>query len=384
MKYKLSDICEFVKEKIDVANLDVTNYISTENMVPDKGGISAAAALPSVVQTQGFSVGDTLVSNIRPYFKKIWYAKNDGGCSNDVLVFRAKEGVNSRFLYYVLADDKFFGYAMATSKGTKMPRGDKKAIMEYAVPAISYDTQCKVADMLSSIDDKIETNMAINKNLEEQLSLIFKNFFAESISKSTSEECHMLGDLITIIDNRGRTPPLTTETFEYPIIDVGALKGSGRIVDFNNCTKYVDKLTYETWFRNGHPQPWDILLSTVGSVAEMKIYRGTKGCIAQNVVALRATRISPLYLYQYLQFIRSDLIAYNIGSVQPSIKVTHIIKHPIFVPDFKLIKSFEETAKTITNQLYANCNEIELLKALRDTLLHRLLSGEIDVSDIEI
>ena len=294
--------------------------------------------------------------------------------------------VDADFLYFRLSSNDITEklHAIAEQSTSAYPSIKSSDIENLEVLLPKLPVQRQIAAVLKSIDDKIETNTAINKNLEEQLSLIFKNFFAESISKSTSEECHMLGDLITIIDNRGRTPPLTTETFEYPIIDVGALKGSGRIVDFNNCTKYVDKLTYETWFRNGHPQPWDILLSTVGSVAEMKIYRGTKGCIAQNVVALRATRISPLYLYQYLQFIRSDLIAYNIGSVQPSIKVTHIIKHPIFVPDFKLIKSFEETAKTITNQLYANCNEIELLKALRDTLLHRLLSGEIDVSDIEI
>ena len=68
----------------------------------------------------------------------------------------------------------------------------------------------------------------------------------------------MLGDLINVIDNRGKTPPLTTDTIKYPIIDVGALKGAGRIVDFNNCTKYVNKATYETWFRSGHPKSLDI------------------------------------------------------------------------------------------------------------------------------
>ena len=155
-------------------------------------------------------------------------------------------------------------------------------------------------------------------------------------------------------------------------------------MDFNNCTKYVEKSTYDTWFRSGHPKPWDTLISTVGSLAEMKIYLGSKGCMAQNVVALRPTSISPLYLYQYLQYIRADLVAYNIGSVQPSIKVTHIIKHPIFVPDSTILDKFEDTAKAITNQLYANHRENESLKELRDTLLPRLMSGELDVSNIEL
>ena len=223
-----------------------------------------------------------------------------------------------------------------------------------------------------------------NKNLEQQLASLFAHAFADNIADATTETSPLLGDLITVIDNPGKTPPHTTEVYDYPIIDVGALKGTGRIVDFNNCTKYVEQSTYATWFRNGHPQPWDILISTVESLAEMKIYLGSKGCMAQNVVAFRATSISPLYLYQYLRFIRSDLVAYNIGSVQPSIKVTHIIKYPIFVPENTKLERFEVTAKAITNRLYANYNENESLKALRDTLLPRLMSGELDVSDIDL
>ncbi|MDD6308997.1 MAG: restriction endonuclease subunit S, partial [Clostridia bacterium] len=71
-----------------------------------------------------------------------------------------------------------------------------------------------------------------------------------------------------------------------------------------------------------HPKPKDILISTVGSLAEIKIFLGSKGCIAQNVVGFRTRNISPYYLYQYLSAIKKDLVAYNIGSVQPSIKVT--------------------------------------------------------------
>ena len=110
-------------------------------------------------------VGDVLVSNIRPYFKKIWHADFDGGCSNDVRVFHAKNGVNNKYLYYVLANDAFFDYSMATSKGTKMPRGDKTAIMQYDVPDFSYDKLIKIANILDAIDQKIQLNKKINKNL---------------------------------------------------------------------------------------------------------------------------------------------------------------------------------------------------------------------------
>ena len=105
------------------------------------------------------------MSNIRPYFKKIWIAEFDGGCSNDVLVFRAKDGVSKRFLYYVLANDSFFDYAMVTSKGTKMPRGDKKALMQYGVPDFSIEEQEAIAGILRGLDKKIQLNTSINENL---------------------------------------------------------------------------------------------------------------------------------------------------------------------------------------------------------------------------
>jgi type I restriction enzyme S subunit len=165
MKCKLSDICSFRKGKIKVEELNTKTYISTENMLPNKGGITAASSLPSVELTQEYKIGDVLVSNIRPYFKKIWKANCNGGCSNDVLVFEAKADIDRDFLYYVLANDDFFTYSMTTSKGTKMPRGDKTSIMQYAVPSFDLTKQKKIASILRTLDDKIEVNNAINNNL---------------------------------------------------------------------------------------------------------------------------------------------------------------------------------------------------------------------------
>lgn len=134
-------------------------------MLSNKGGVTTASSLPRTVQTQQYQQYDILVSNIRPYFKKIWFAESDGGCSNDVLVLRAKEGIDAKFLYYVLADDAFFDYSNATSKGTKMPRGDKNAIMQYTVPVFDLEIQQKIVSILSALDEKIRKNAEINDNL---------------------------------------------------------------------------------------------------------------------------------------------------------------------------------------------------------------------------
>lgn len=384
MMSKLQDICIYVTEKMSVAELTNRNaYISTENMLPEKGGITLPATIPAEGKITAYRKNDVLVSNIRPYFKKIWFALNDGGCSNDVLVFRAKEGISPDYLHYILADNAFFDYAMKTSKGTKMPRGDKKAIMEYEVTIMDFEDQQKTSSILRLIDQQITVNTAINENLESQAQAIFKSWFGADIENLNPSNCKSLGELVTSVDNRGKTPPLSNEKTEYPIIDVRALSGSGRIINFSNCTKYVEEETYNNWFRNGHPKDYDILISTVGSLAEMKIYLGNIGCIAQNVVGFRSKGLSPIYLYQYLNYIRKELVSYNIGSVQPSIKVTHIIKHPIFIPENDKIEKFDMLIKDYTLKIYNNCCENKRLVELRDTLLPKLMNGEIDISKVK-
>ncbi|MEA4995700.1 MAG: hypothetical protein VB079_04315 [Petrimonas sp.] len=117
---KLKDIAIYAKDRVEIKDLSVHNYISTENMMPEKGGIQKASSLPSTSLTSGFVANDVLTSNIRPYFRKIWFADKVGGCSNDVLVFRANKECNPKFLYYVLSDNRFFDYSTATAKGTKI------------------------------------------------------------------------------------------------------------------------------------------------------------------------------------------------------------------------------------------------------------------------
>ena len=165
MKSKLSDICYFADGRVAVADLDLDTYISTENMLANKEGVTRSAGLPTVNLTQAYQVEDVLVSNIRPYFRKIWFADRDGGCSNDVLVLRAKETCTPGFLYYLLSDNNFFDYATATGKGTKMPRGDKGAIMRYVVPDVPLNIQIQISDTLSALDARIAENRKINHHL---------------------------------------------------------------------------------------------------------------------------------------------------------------------------------------------------------------------------
>lgn len=129
-KKQLGDVCLYSKEKTDQTSIET--YISTDNMNPNYGGIETASSVPDNGQSTCYKKGNILISNIRPYFKKIWYADKDGSCSNDVLVFIPTDFGNN-MLYLLLARDCFFDFVMSGANGAKMPRGDKKHIMTYPV-----------------------------------------------------------------------------------------------------------------------------------------------------------------------------------------------------------------------------------------------------------
>lgn len=129
----VADVARYSTKRIDTEELTLENYISTENMLADRKGIQSAANLPTVNSVPAYTTGSILISNIRPYFKKIWLANGDGGHSNDVLGFEAKDSDTECYVFNLMYQDSFFDFMMATSKGSKMPRGDKKAILEWGL-----------------------------------------------------------------------------------------------------------------------------------------------------------------------------------------------------------------------------------------------------------
>ena len=159
-KKKLGDVCKYRKgQSVGV------NYVGTENMNQNFSGVDS---LDSTNEVKGvtYCVGDTLMSNIRPYLKKTWKADRNGVCSTDVLVFRPVN-VDSDFLYYNISSEKFVLYVMTGVKGSKMPRGDKGHIMEYDMLIPCLAEQQKIADCLSSLDEVIEKQKATLAAWEE-------------------------------------------------------------------------------------------------------------------------------------------------------------------------------------------------------------------------
>ena len=161
----LSDICTYSKDRVAVSELNLNTYFSTENMLPGKAGAIEAAGLPTTTQTTACHVGDTLISNIRPYFKKIGYCHEDCGCSTDVLCFVPAQPKYSAYIYSTLYADKFFDFMVAGSKGTKMPRGDKQQIMSYPIILPSNEKLEAFNSLAFPILAQIQNNRIENKRL---------------------------------------------------------------------------------------------------------------------------------------------------------------------------------------------------------------------------
>lgn len=161
----LSDICSYSRDKVAVSELNVSTYFSTENMLSGKAGSTEATSLPTTSQTTACHKGDTLISNIRPYFKKIVYCEDNCGCSTDVLCFTPSQPRYSAYLFSTLYADKFFAFMVAGSKGTKMPRGDKQQIMTYPVVLPSEEELAGFNTIASPLLEQIYSNRAENKRL---------------------------------------------------------------------------------------------------------------------------------------------------------------------------------------------------------------------------
>ena len=378
MKYKLSDICEYAKGKIKVSALDENTYISTENMLPNKGGITKAASLPTQEQTQAFMKNDVLVSNIRPYFKKIWYATFDGGCSNDVLVFRAKDGVSSRFLHYVLADDTFFDYSMATSKGTKMPRGDKKAIMEYEVPELLYEDQCKIAGVLEVIDEKIDLNTDINKNLLEQAQSIFtQEFLMFDRIPDGWQESSLLGiaDYLNGLAMQKYRPK--DDEQGLPVLKIKELRQGS--CDFNSelCSPSIkpEYIVHDS----------DVIFSWSGSLLVDLWCGGTCG-LNQHLFKVTSSTYDKWFYYawtdHHLQ--KFAAIAADMATTMGHIKREELSKAEVLIPSQSDYDRIGGLLAPLYDLVIANRIENRKLASLRDELLPQLMSGQLDVSEVSL
>ena len=381
--FNLSDCAIYGEDRVNVAYLSKNNYISTENMLPDRRGICPATSLPNIHSVTKFVSGDILLSNIRPYFKKIWLAEYNGGCSNDVLVIRAKNGTDPHFLYYVLSDTNFFNYATATAKGTKMPRGSKAAIMKYLIPAFDLPTQEKIASILSAYDDAIENNNKRIKILEKMAENLYREWFVRMRfpGHETAEyenglpkgwSVKSLKDFGHI--ETGKTPP--TERVEFYL--------SGHIPfiktpDMNEKFFTLDteeKLTIQgsNSQRKKLIPKHSIMVSCIGSGGVVSVNSFASHTNQQINTLILNDMIFLEYMFFACKYLKSKILMYgSTGSTMTNLSKGKFEKLTVICPDRNTLLMYRNRCKDIFKAI-ENCSMLNMkLRLIRDILLPRLM-----------
>ena len=384
---ELQDICSYVKTKVETSNYSIEDYISTENMLPEKGGITVASSFPSGKVTE-FQENDILISNIRPYFKKIWKADRRGCCSNDVLCIRANNNVDAEFLYYLLSQDLFFAYVMSGANGSKMPRGDKQQIMnwEIEIPSEKED-QRRIAFILSSLDRKIELNNKINADLEEMAQAIFKNWFVDfepfKDGKFVDSELGMipegwkvgtLKDLLYLrkdsikAANKGNLPYLPIDTIPMHCLVATDFKSNDEA-----------KSSLQTFEHN------DIVVGAMRVYFHRVILAPCKGITRTTCFVLSIKNENAL-AYSLMQCNQDEAISFaektSKGSTMPyAVWDGGYGEYKVVIPPSEVMKSFNDLLSNFYSNMNKNAIENSRLSTLRDTLLPRLMSGELEVPE---
>ena len=349
----LGDICSYVNSKIQVEQVQLTDYVSTENLLQNKGGLSVANKLPSGKVTV-FQAGDVLVSNIRPYFKKIWLADRPGGASNDVLVFRKlNDNVYEKYLYYILADDRFFAFSKASASGSKMPRGDKTQIMNYPVNLPPLDQQKKIANILGSLDEKIELNRRMNETLEQLGQALFRHYFIDNPDAKNWKK-RSLGEFFPVKTGK-KDANFGTKDGKFP---------------FFTCAQTISRAPSYSFDGSA------ILIAGNGDF-NIKYYTGKFEAYQRTYVLIPHNEELLGFLYFLIKKDLSLITGGSRGSVIKFITKGMIENYRVELPDDNDLAAFAPIFSELLALISHNNKQVYNLIALRDTLLPQLMSGKV-------
>ena len=277
------------------------------------------------------------------------------------------------YIYYVLTQKEITEHlqAIAEQSVSAYPSLKPSDIENLEVLLPDIDTQKSIVTILSVIDKKIKQNTEINNNLEQQAQAIFKSWFIDfepfSNRKPNDWSISTLGN-VSIMGAGGDKPQnvsqIKTDLYEYPIYSNG-LSDEG-LYGFTDKPKISEE---------------SVTVSARGTIGFVCLRHIPYVPIVRLVTLIPKTEIiSAKYLYLWLK----QLHITGTGTTQQQLTVPDFQKTEILVPSQEIVTLFTATVEPIFEKIWANQNENEKLSSLRDTLLPKLMSGELDVSDIEI
>ena len=409
-----------IRENVSVPEAEDVPYVGLEHIGQGTLSLLAHGQASSVTSTKArFRQGDILFGKLRPYFRKVVKAPFDGICSTDIWVVRAKEGVDLGFLYYCMASWPFVDFATAGSQGTRMPRAKWEHVSRYDIFLPPLQEQRAIAHILGTLDDKIELNRCMNGTLEEMARALFKSWFVDFDPVRAKMEGRW---------RRGESlPGMPAELYDlFPdgMVDseLGEIPEGWEVSEIGREVEVVGGSTPSTkvsaFWDNGEihwATPKDlsglqtlVLLGTKRKISSAGLGKISSGLLPSGTVLMSsrapvgylAIAQVPLAVNQgfiamkcckrisrgYVLFwcdINMDIIKANAsGTTFAEISKRNFRPLKIIVPETGPLSLFDGIFDQIFEKITVNDLESRTLAALRDSLLPKLMSGEVRVEDV--
>ena len=302
--FRLEEIAHYAKTRIDCKTINEDNYVGVENLLQNKAGKTKATSVPTTGMVIAYQKNDILIGNIRPYLRKVWFTDCEGGTNGDVLTVQIKdtEKVLPQFLYYVLSSEKFFLYDIQNSKGAKMPRGSKDAVMKFEIPLPPIEVQREIVRILDNF-----SNLTAELTAELTARKTQYAYYRDKLLKAeTNAHKYKLGEIATVTKLAGfEFTNYVTYSENGNIIALRGLNVKNGRLDLHDV-KYVDKSDFSKLERS-KLHIGDMLFTYVGTVGQVAIVdEEDKYYLAPNVALIRCDKevLLPQYMKYYFQTTR--------------------------------------------------------------------------------
>ena len=375
----LADIAEYVTDKISSNDVSLNNYVTTDSLLQNKRGRECAQNLPPMpCALIHFQPKDILIANIRPYLKKIWFADIEGGCSSDVLVFRAKEGHFPNFLYATLMQDAFYDYVMKGVKGSKMPRGDKEQIMRYKMPTFSSDEEQNIGKIVVDIEKKLQLSRAINDNLEKMAKQLYDYWFVQfDFPNENGRPYKSSGGAMVWNEKLKREIPKEWDncTLEYYLI-----------IKNGRDHKHLGNGIYPVYGSGGEIRKVDsfiyygesILMPRKGSLNNIMYVNDAFWSVDTMFYSEMKQPHCAKYVFYSIKDI--DFTRWDSGTGVPSMTSSTLYSILLVKPDADSLAKFDEIITPLFLMIKKNEMQIVELTKQRDDLLPLLMNGQASVN----
>jgi type I restriction enzyme S subunit len=369
---KLGDVAEIIKDKYIPTKGDSLSYIGLEHIQEQTLRLNSIGSSEDITSDKfSFIKGDILFGKLRPYFRKVVQVDFNGVCSTDIWVIRPKAGVNQKYLFYLFANKELVDLSNSSESGTRMPRADWYFMSRtmWNIP-IDQSEQSAIASVLSSFDDKIDLLNRENQTLEKMAEALFQQWFIEEADEKWEEvPLDQVADYLNGLACQ-KYPP-KNEVEKLPVLKIKELK-NGFTDDSDWATTDISE---EYIVQNG-----DVIFSWSGSLL-VKIWDGPKCVLNQHLFKITSKYYPKWFYYLWTKYYidKFTSIAEGKATTMGHIKREDLSSSIVLIPSANKFKYMDKIISPIIEKIILNASQIRTLEKLRDTLLPKLMSGEVRV-----